>query len=179
MWNNVKGVTLPASMSFQLQRSTDAANWSAVDGYTTFALAPATDNTVTISGAGTETVSWTKTINDLDKYTADGTTAYYYRIIERSYNNELLTTNNSNYSPNYVVTYDNIRGVASTASDRTLTVNNTYSAIVMPETGAAPLFNFAMIGISAVGIAFVALLIYKRKLQTADVNTEKRGGRKN
>ena len=180
-WNNVKGVTLPANMSFQLQRSTDAVNWRPVTEYDTFKLAPATDSDVKISGAGTDTVSWTKKIDNLDKFSDDGTTAYHYRIIERSYNNVLLTENNSNYSPNYVVTYDNIRGVASTASesDRTLTVNNTYSPIVMPETGASPLFNFAMIGISAVGIAFVALLIYKRKLQTADVNTEKRGGRRN
>lgn len=173
-WENIKGVTLPESVNFQLQRKTGNGQWEAVDSYSRFSLTKDyADATGTVSSDSTAT--WSKTIENLDKYST-GTTPYYYRILEYSADGSLMEENSMNFSPNYVAVYSNLTGVASTDNAPALTVTNTYSAIVMPETGAAPLFNFAMIGISAVGIAFIALLIYKRKLQTADVNTGKRGG---
>lgn len=173
-WENIKGVTLPESVNFQLQRKTGNGQWEAVDNYRGFSLTKNdADATGTVSFDSTAT--WSKTIENLDKYST-GTTPYYYRILEYSADGSLMEENSMNFSPNYVAVYSNLTGVASTDNAPALTVTNTYSAIVMPETGAAPLFNFAMIGISAVGIAFIALLIYKRKLQTADVNTGERGG---
>ena len=177
-WDNIKGVTLPESVNFQLQRRTAAtANWTPVDGYTKFTVDPRSDKVTTI-GTSTDIVNWKMDINGLDKYSdAANTSLYTYRIVEYSvYDGSPLVYDGNNFSPNYVVSYSSKDGVSADADTPALTVTNTYSAIVMPETGAAPLFNFAMIGISAVGIAFIALLIYKRKLQTADVNTGKRGG---
>ena len=92
-----------------------------------------------------------------------------YRIVEYSASNALITANEGSYNTNYTVTYSSLNGVASTADSPTLTATNTYSPIVMPETGVSPMFNFAIIGISAVGISVIALLIYKRKLQKADI----------
>ena len=178
-WDNVNGVDLPSNVSFQLQRRTAAAaNWTPVEDYTKFTVDPRSDK-VTTTRTGTDIVNWKMDINGLDKYSdAANTSLYTYRIVEYSvYDGSPLVYDGNNYSPNYVVSYSSKDGVSADADTPALTVTNTYSAIVMPETGASPLVNFAVIGMSAVGIAFIALVIYKRKLQTANVNANKRGGR--
>ncbi len=177
-WSNVRSATVPDTVYLQLQCSAtpnDASSWMVVSGYNKFALSlTASDSHTGTVGTDNE-ITWTKTISGLDKY-ASGTTPYYYRLKEYASDGTTLLDHNGSFNVNYSVTYNN--PVVSTAAEnnRKLTATNTYSAIVMPETGVIPLVDFRVIGVSAVGLAVIALLIYKRKLQLAAVtNDEKRG----
>ena len=87
-WDDVLGTELPQTIRFQLQRKTATAGWQAVDGYTSFELKPGASG-VSVSGAGTNTVSWSKTIENLDKYSGVDT-PYYIQdsgilCVKRSY----------------------------------------------------------------------------------------------
>ncbi len=177
-WYNVSGVKLPQSVTFQLQRmpNSEGSTWTPVTVYERVVLNPNADDVTETTIQGTSNKSWTKQISGLDKTDANGVT-YLYRIVEYSADGTRLLGNGDYFSPNYKVNITGNPDITSAGyNSRIVTINNEYEKIVMPETGVTPLFNFAMIGFSAIGIAFVALLIYKRKLQKADVKTDNRGG---
>jgi len=46
----------------------------------------------------------------------------------------------------------------------------------MPGTGVSPVINFTVIGVSALALAVIALLIYKKRLQKAAVKNDERRG---
>ena len=66
----------------------------------------------------------------------------------------------------------------NSAAAKNVTVENDLIPIVMPETGGVPFtVNLTFLGILAMSLAGAALIIYKRKLQKAAVNTDQKGRR--
>ena len=180
VWDRLLGTTVPVKAYLRLEYTTtpdDDSSWDAVDGYSKFELT-ATKNGVTVTNENLGTTaapvinkqSWKYTISGLPQ--KDGTDTYYYRLREYDSTGTDLLSPLDKFSNKFTVSYGDI--ISADDNIKELTVTNTYTYINMPETGVSPIVNFAVIGVSAVVLAVIALLIYKRRLQTAEIYTDER-----
>lgn len=180
-WDRLLGENVPSKAYLCLQATTtpDAENsWTAVDGYSKLELTSSTQGvTLTDETVNNATKillnkqSWKYTISGLLK-TDDNGNIISYRLREYDSTGTKLLAPLGKYNDYFTVTYSN--PVAANAQNKELTATNTYTYINMPETGVSPTVNFAVIGVSAVVLAVIALLIYKRRLQNAAVYTDEK-----
>lgn len=172
IWDRLGGTAAPSKTYLCLERTTtpdSAGSWAAVAGYSKFELTASTQGVTVVTNTN-DTKSWKYTIDGLDK--SSGGSTYYYRIREYDSTGTNLLPALGKYNTNFTVSYS--AALSADDTDDGLTVTNTYTTIVMPETGVIPFVNLAVIGVSAVALAVIALLIYKKKLQSAEVYTDER-----
>ena len=182
---------------FRLERSADSgATWSTfIDNIVlsgtagTATYGGTTVTTVAETKSDDElTVTWKATINNLAARSGQGATPYQYRLIEygKGRTSVILATGGA-YSANCTADYtnntktaDNTMTPPGTAPNSTwnmvLSVSNTFSETTttidpkpLPKTGAAGVRAIVTFGAFAITIAGVALLIYRKKLQTVNI----------
>jgi len=122
-----------------------------------------------------DTVDWKYTISGLEKADANNN-AYYYRLREYDSTGNTLLAPLGKYSTKFTVSYDVVNYISADSTVHSLNVRNTYTYINMPGTGVSPVINFTVIGVSALALAVIALLIYKKRLQKAAVKNDERRG---
>jgi len=186
-----------SNVYFRLERSADSgATWSTfIDNIVlsgtagTATYGGTTVTTVAETKSADElTVTWKATINNLAARSGQGGTPYQYRLIEygKGQTSVILATGGA-YSANCTADYtnntktaDNTMTPPGTAPNSTwnmvLSVSNTFSETTttidpkpLPKTGAAGVYAIVTFGAFAITIAGVALLIYRKKLQTVNI----------
>ena len=186
-----------SNVYFRLERSEDSGStWSTLidnivlsgtAGTATYGGTTVTTVAETKSSNGL-TVTWKATINNLAARSGQGATPYQYRLIEygKGQASVILATGGA-YSANCTADYtsntktaDNTMTSTGTAPNLTwsmvLSVTNTFSETTttidpkpLPKTGARGVYAIVAFGAFAITIAGVALLIYRKKLQTVNI----------
>ena len=184
-WDRLLGTSVPANVYLCLQYTTtpnEEASWTAVDGYSKLELTATKTGveigTVSVNTPGgwvEDTVDWKYTISGLEKADANNN-AYYYRLREYDSTGNTLLAPLGKYSTKFTVSYDVVNYISADSTVHSLNVRNTYTYINMPGTGVSPVINFTVIGVSALALAVIALLIYKKRLQKAAVKNDERRG---
>ena len=172
-WTGLNGFGTPDSIFIQIQRTTTpnvAASWQPVTDYKKYEIKK------TDLDDGWTNYEWKKTISGLEAKDKNGT-PYTFRVLEyESTGNTVLQSNDGQFNHNIKVNYTNNTAQANTQPTPTVTVTNNYQQIVMPETGGTPfVINYTIVGILTMSLAGVVMLIYKKKMQKAIVNTKEKG----
>ncbi len=186
-----------SNVYFRLERSEDrGSTWSTlIDNIVlsgTAGTATYEGTTVTTvaetKSADELTVTWKATINNLAARSGQGATPYQYRLIEygKGQASVILATGGA-YSANCTADYTNYAKTADstmtsvtennvTTWSMVLSVTNTFSETTttidpkpLPKTGARGVYAIVTFGAFAITIAGVALLIYRKKLQTVNI----------
>jgi len=172
------------SVKYQLQRTistvTDAASYAAAsweDVGSVFTVGTSDE----VTGANTTNVTWSKSLGKYDVKDGGGN-VYTYRIIEYAQDDTALIYKNEgwyNGECQALYTFEESNttknNYASAAKDTTvaLAIKNQYRSISsgqpLPKTGARGVYAIVTFGAFAITIAGVALLIYRKKLQTVNI----------
>ena len=172
------------SVKYQLQRTistvTDAASYAAAsweDVGSVFTVGTSDE----VTGANTTNVTWSKSLGKYDVKDGGGN-VYTYRIIEYAQDDTALIYKNEGwyngecqalYTFEESNTTKNNYALAVKDTTVALAIKNQYRSISsgqpLPKTGARGVYAIVTFGAFAITIAGVALLIYRKKLQTVNI----------